>query len=90
MKLEKAIIYLDRQIEVNDYMGETYYFKALVNKVLNQNDQYLQNLQKAESYYRSGKNRIDTYTETVDKIYLSDILEELNTVANKDSKVHSQ
>ncbi len=87
---EKAIIYLDRQIEVNDYMGETYYFKALVNKVLNQNDQYLQNLQKAESYYRSGKNRIDTYTETVDKIYLSDILEELNTVANKDSKVHSQ
>ena len=83
---EEAIIHFDKQIEVNDYLGETYYFKALANKRLNQNEQYFQNLKKAESYYQNGKNRTDTYTETVDKIYLSDILEEMNTNAQQSAK----
>jgi tetratricopeptide (TPR) repeat protein len=80
---EKAIIYFDKQLEANDYLGETYYFKALTNKQLNQNEQYFQNLKNAENYYRNGKIRTDTYTETVDKIYLSDILEEINEAVNK-------
>jgi tetratricopeptide (TPR) repeat protein len=79
---EEAIIYFDKQIEINDYLGETYFFKALANKHLNQNEQYDLNLRKAESYYRNGKNRTDTYTETVDKIYLIDILEEINSMAS--------
>ena len=80
---EEAIKYLDKQIEVNDYLGETYFYKALANKKLNQLELYSQNLERAESYYRSGRLRNDTYTETIDKIYLIDILEEKNTVANK-------
>jgi tetratricopeptide (TPR) repeat protein len=81
---EEAIICFDKQIEANDYLGETYFFKALANKKLTQFEFYSQNLKKAEDYYRNRKNRTDTYTEPIDKIYLSDILEELNTVTNKD------
>jgi tetratricopeptide (TPR) repeat protein len=80
---EEAIKYFDKQIEVNDYLGETYFYKALTHKELNQFELYSQNLKKAENYYRKGKIRTDTYTETIDKIYLIDILEEKNTVANK-------
>lgn len=80
---EEAIKYFDKQIEVNDYLGETYFFKALANKKLNQLGLYSQNLERAENYYRKGKIRMDTYTETIDKIYLSDILEEKNKGTNK-------
>lgn len=73
---EIAIRYFNKQIEINDYMGETYFFKALANKKLNQLELYSQNLEEAENYYRKGHTRTDTYTETLDKIYLIDILEE--------------
>jgi tetratricopeptide (TPR) repeat protein len=79
---QKAIDYLDQQIVVNDYLGETYYFKAMAYKQLNQLTLYVQNLEKAETYYRSGKDRTDTYTETLDKIYLEDILEEKRRAIN--------
>lgn len=78
---EEAIKYFDKQIEVNDYLGETYFFKALANKKLNQLELYSHNLKIAENYYRKGKIRTDTYTETIDKIYLSDILDEKNLAA---------
>ena len=80
---EKAITYFDKQIEVNDYLGETYFFKALANKKLNQHKLYAQNLETSESYYRQGKIRTDSYAEMIDKIYLIDILEEKNTVGDK-------
>lgn len=73
---ESALIAFEKQIAQNDYLGETYYFKALAHKQLNQLDLYAENLTTAETYYRNGKLRMDIYTETIDKIYLSDILEE--------------
>ena len=81
---QKAIEHLNRQIEVNDYQGETYYFLAMAYKELGKMEAYRQNLNTAEEYYRSGKMRSDVYTETVDKIYLMDILEEKKTMEDKD------
>lgn len=77
----EAISSFDKQIALNDYLGETYFFRALAYQGLNQLELYAQNLEKAESYYRSGKIRTDTYTETIDKIYLLDILEEKNKLS---------
>lgn len=81
---EKAIAYLDQQIEMNDYLAETYYFKALAYKKLNQLDLYAQQLAKAEDYYRKGNFRIDTYVEMPDKIYLLDILDEKDVLESNE------
>ncbi|MEN0003410.1 MAG: hypothetical protein AAF798_04680 [Bacteroidota bacterium] len=75
---DQALHYLNRQVEVNDYMSDTYYYMALCNKQLNQREQYAAHLEKAEVYYRSGKTITDNYTEAFDKIYLTDILNEKN------------
>ncbi|MCO6476380.1 MAG: tetratricopeptide repeat protein [Phaeodactylibacter sp.] len=73
----KAIAHLTRQVRENDYLGETYYFLALTHKALDDKEAYVSNLKKARAYYEAGKFRADTYTETVDKIYLQDIVDEL-------------
>jgi tetratricopeptide (TPR) repeat protein len=81
---EKAIKCFDKQIEINDYLGETYYFKGMAYKALNQSALYTQCLDKAEEYYRKGNLRRDNYTETIDKIYLLDILEEKERLNTED------
>ena len=81
---QEAIKYFDKQIEINDYLGETYYFKGMAYKALNQSELYAQCLDKAEEYYRKGNLRRDNYTETIDKIYLLDILEEKERLNTKD------
>jgi tetratricopeptide (TPR) repeat protein len=69
-----AIEKLEQQVAVNGDLAETYYFLALAHKALEQNQAYGDYLKKAEDYYRKGNIRTDTYTEMLDKIYLSDIL----------------
>lgn len=71
-----ALNYLDQQITINGDLGETYYFKALAHKALGQTDLYTKNISIAEQHYINGKMRTDSYTETIDKIYLSEILAE--------------
>ena len=73
---EEAIFYFDKQIEVNDYLAETYFFRALAYKGLRELESYRRDLEQAEVYYQKGFIRSDTYTEMIDKIYMSDILEE--------------
>ncbi|MCB0559243.1 MAG: tetratricopeptide repeat protein [Lewinellaceae bacterium] len=74
---QKAIEHLTRQIRENDYLGETYYFLALAHKALGNEQEYRSTLKTAKAYYQAGKFRTDTYTETIDKIYFVDIIEEL-------------
>lgn len=71
-----ALAHFAKQISVNDYLAETYYFMALCHKKLKEPEACRQNLMTAEEYYRAGKIRTDTYAEPVDKIYLLDILAE--------------
>lgn len=82
---EAAIAYMQKQIEENDYMGETYYFLALANKGLGREKAYLANLEKARAYYEAGNYRTDTYTEPIDKVYLLDILKELDKATEGNS-----
>lgn len=79
---QKAIEYLEKQIEVNGDLGETYYFLAMANKGLGHWEAYNEYLNKSEDYYRKGNLRTDTYAETIDKIYLIDILNEKNSMTN--------
>ena len=74
---QKALKHLDKQIEINDDLAGTYFYKALCYKELNEYDLYSENLNKAEAYYQKGKVRTDTYTETLDKVFLIDIQEEI-------------
>ena len=75
-KYEEAIISFQRQIEVNDYLAETYYYLALAYQANSDQERYEINLEKAEKYYLEGKYRTDGYCRPVDKIYLADIEKE--------------
>ncbi len=78
-----AIDYLNRQIAMNDYMGETYYYLALAQKEMNHMKEYAKAIQKAKEYYLNERVRRDTYTETIDKIYLVDIEKELLAIQSE-------
>jgi len=73
----KALQCFERQIQENDYMGETYFFIAKTYQKLGITEKYQTNLIKAKKYYEKGQYRTDTYTETIDKVYLLDILNEM-------------
>ncbi len=75
--LKKAEQYLVKQIQTNDYLAETYYYLAMVHKELNNAENTLDNLLKAQEYYLANKRMFDVYTTPVDKIYLSKIEDEL-------------
>ncbi|OFY64146.1 MAG: hypothetical protein A3H98_14345 [Bacteroidetes bacterium RIFCSPLOWO2_02_FULL_36_8] len=72
-----AITALKKEIEINDYLAETYYYLALAYKKLSEKVEYDKNLLKAKEYYTNGKKRTDPYTEPMDKIYLTDIEDEM-------------
>jgi len=74
---ENALLSFQKQVKENDYLGETYYYIALIHKDLGQTAAYLENLEKAKSYYEKGHFRTDAYAEMIDKIYLADIEKEL-------------
>jgi len=73
----KALKCFEKQIKENDYMGETYFFIAKAYLKLKITEKYQLNLIKAKEYYEKGLYRTDTYTETIDKVYLLDILNEM-------------
>lgn len=74
---ESAVEALTRQLEVNDYLAETYYYLALAHKELGHSSEYISNIQKAKEFYLDGKKLTDPYTTHVDKIYLKMIADEL-------------
>lgn len=74
---QSAIAYLERQIKENDYLAETYYWLGLAHKQLGDLGICREYLVKAEEHYQKGNYLTDMYSEPIDKIYLSDIEEEL-------------
>lgn len=72
-----SIVALKKEIEINDYLADTYYYLALAYKSLNNKAEYEQNIFKAKEYYGSGKRLTDPYTEPMDKIYRTDIEKEI-------------
>ena len=68
-----AIAALNKEVQTNDYLAETYYYLALAYKKINDKERYEKNLNKAKAFYDEGKKMTDPYVEQMDKIYLSDI-----------------
>lgn len=75
--IEDAITCLEREISINDYLADTYYYLGIAFKTLGNRDKCLEYLHKAKTFYLKGYKRIDPYTEPIDKVYLSDIEEKL-------------
>lgn len=74
---EDAITYLEKSIAYNEYLAEPYYYLALIYKSQNLPEKFKLNIEKAKAYYVKGYKRFDFYTHPMDKIYLSDIEEQL-------------
>lgn len=72
-----AITALMKEIEINDYLADTYFYLAICYKKLLLKKEYASCLQKAKEFYLQGKRRVDDYTEPMDKVYLTDIDQEL-------------
>jgi tetratricopeptide (TPR) repeat protein len=75
--LAGAIDYLKKEIAYNDYLAETYYFLGLAYKQQNALADFMTAMEKAKVFYLKGYKRRDVYTHPADKVYLSDIDEEL-------------
>ena len=78
-----ALSHLNRQIEINDYLAETYYYAALTHKAMNNEEEYRINIQRARQYYLEKKKMVDPYTNPMDKVYLEEIEREILMTANK-------
>ncbi|MCD4747666.1 MAG: hypothetical protein K8R58_15330 [Bacteroidales bacterium] len=76
-----AIIYLKKQIEINDYLSESYYYLSLAYKSVNEKTLYIKNITKAKDYYINEKRLPGegSFMDYMDKIYMKDIENELKT-----------
>lgn len=76
-KYQKAIEFLNKQIEEYD-MAETRYYLALAHKNMGEREQYEENIRKAKELFLKDKKMHDPYNELFDQIYLIDIEKEIN------------
>jgi tetratricopeptide (TPR) repeat protein len=75
--LTGAFAALEKQIQTNDYLADTYYYLAIVYEKLGQSERGKANLIKAKDYYQRKYHRLDPYTTPMDKVFLSQIEREL-------------
>ena len=76
---ERAIEYLKKSISFNNYLAEPYYYLGLIQKKKGEKKDFVSNMEKARAYYLKGYKRFDPYTNPIDKIYLSDIEDQLQS-----------
>lgn len=72
-----AIAHLNKQLFINNYLADTYYYLAIAYKKLQNQKEWKKNITKAREYYLQGMQRTDPYTAPMDKIYLVNIESEL-------------
>ena len=73
---QRAIESFQRQSAYNE-LAENQYYLGLVYKALANETRYRECLQQAKKLYLSGRIMRDSYTELMDKIYLTDIEAEI-------------
>ncbi len=71
--------YLNKSIAYNDYLAEPYYYLGLIYKKEKSAKEFKVNMEKAKTFYLKGYKHSDPYTHPMDKIYLADIEQELNS-----------
>jgi tetratricopeptide (TPR) repeat protein len=75
--IDGAIESLQKEIEMNDYLAETYYYLSLCYQQKGDKKTSLVWMEKAKEFYQKKYRRQDPYTHPIDKIFLSDIEEKL-------------
>jgi len=78
---EKALNAFAIQAKEND-LAENHYYLALSYKALNNQREYISHLEKAKEMYNQGRVMYDPYTHPYDKVYLTDIENNLKTAYN--------
>lgn len=68
---------LKRSIALNDYFAEAHYYLGLIYKMQKHTKAYQESMLKARLYYEKGYKRFDPYTHPMDKVYLSQIENEI-------------
>lgn len=81
-QLKKALIMFEKQINEND-LAEVHYYLAISYKKLNDFSNYKKHLEIAKVMYGQGEILFDPYTHHFDKIYMTDIENEIITAYNK-------
>lgn len=76
-KPEDALASFLKQLEINDYLAETYYYLGLANTTLGDKGKAEAYFQKALAFYEEGKHLRDPYTHHADRIFKADILAQL-------------
>jgi len=77
---EKAKQCFTRQSEINE-MAENQYYLSLTNKAQNKKAEYIAAIKKAESLYHKDLRFIDGFHTMDDQVFLQQILEEINSIA---------
>lgn len=79
---DEAVLSLNKQIAINDYVAETYFYLALIYKKKGNKYLYTENLKKSKKYFLQGKELpgLNSFMDYTDKIYLKEIDDELNTI----------
>jgi len=72
----KAIEAFKKEVELNDYLAETYYYWGLTELKLGNNQEYKSLIEKAVQYYEQGKFYSDSYTHPMDKVFKETMLVE--------------
>jgi tetratricopeptide (TPR) repeat protein len=75
--MQGAVEDLKKNIALNDYLAEPYYFLGQIYKKQNLLKESKESMEKAKAFYLKGYKRFDPYTHPMDKIYLADIEKEL-------------
>jgi tetratricopeptide (TPR) repeat protein len=75
--IDGAIKSLQKEIEINDYLAETYYYLSLCYQQKGDEKTSLVWMEKAKEFYQKKYRRQDPYTHPIDKVFLSDIEEKL-------------
>jgi tetratricopeptide (TPR) repeat protein len=75
--IDGAIAALNKEIAINDYLAETYYYLSLCYDKKGDSHNSIVFMEKAQDFYKKDFRRRDPYTHPVDKIYRHDIEEKL-------------
>lgn len=70
---DKAKECLKKQITINDYYAEPYYYLSIINKIQNNRLEAKKMVDEALKYYEDKKYMIDFYTTIIDKVYKKEI-----------------
>jgi len=78
-----AILYFEKAISYNDYLADTYFYLGLICKQQGLATKFREHMEQARAHYAKGYHMADPYTHPMDKVYRSEIENELASLNSK-------